>query len=527
MGFPTRYRVLLAAFLLLGASSPAQAQSDGSRSIRVIEVRRVGVFDSAESANSGLFRFVNRMHFQTRESVIRSELLFRPGDPFDSGLVAETARNLRNLALFRSVMIDSVRSDSGLVARVWTSDAWTTSLGVDFQTSGGQGYFNTSYIDSNFLGLGSEVLLRYGQYSDYNATELEYTHPRLIARRVDVDVYHESQSTGNVSFVVLDYPFRTLASPFGISLTAREADGRVLRFLAGRAAAVDTLQNRTMKFLLRAGKAVHADARDYVRIGLMAQLLRNDYLDESSRDSFPRNLTLAIGPTLDISHAHFLTTDDYHHLHQVEDVDLSASLSLGALMVTRPGVHAVAPFGRLRLGEAIPGGFGILEGMASGQFSSTGLDSGSAVIGATITFRAGGTRQRLFLHAEAGTSFNTAPLDQYDLGLGFGPRAFGSHAFTGDRYHNLTAEYRYTISPELGHVAAVGVALFADRGGAWYEGSASRVGTDVGIGLRIGPTREAGLRTLGIDLVRRFANDVKGAGWVLVVGKGFTFNIAQ
>ena len=90
-----------------------------------------------------------------------------------------------------------------------------------------------------------------------------------------------------------------------------------------------------------------------------------------------------------------------------------------------------------------------------------------------------------------------------------------------------TAEYRYTLAPELGHLAGVGLAAFVDHGGAWYAGSARRTGTDVGMGIRLGPTRQADLRTVRIDLVRRFATDIAAAGWVIVVGKGFTFQLAQ
>jgi hemolysin activation/secretion protein len=108
-----------------------------------------------------------------------------------------------------------------------------------------------------------------------------------------------------------------------------------------------------------------------------------------------------------------------------------------------------------------------------------------------------------------------------------GPRAFPSHAFTGDRAWFATAEYRYRVIPDLAKLAGIGVAAFADRGGAWFAGSPQRNGTDVGIGLRIGPTRQADLRTMRIDLARRFANDVEPAGWVVVVGKGFTFRTAQ
>ncbi len=513
--------------VLLGSVSSAEAQSDTSRIVRAIEIRRLGIFDSAEATRSWLFRLANQLHYETRESVIRSELLFQPGMPIDSAAITETLRNLRGLGLFRNVAIDTVRTDSGLVARVTAADAWTTSPGFDFETTGGQGYFAASFIENNFVGMGSQVLTRYGTYPDYNATELEYTHPRLIANRIDIDVYHERQSSANLSFLVLAYPFRAIASPFGLSLTSRTFDGEVLRYTAGPTARIDTLQNRTTKFFLQAAKAVRANASGYVRVGLIVQVLRNDFLAESSSAAFPSHVSVAVGPTLDISRAHFLTTTNYHHLHQTEDVDLSSSLSIGALVVASSGKHGVAPFARIRLGTELPDGFGILEGMTSGQFLSTGLDSGSAVLGATAVFRLGGNRQRLLFHVEGGIAHNVSPTDQFEMGTTYGPRAFGAHSFTGDRYHLTTAEYRYTISPELGKVAGIGLAVFADHGGAWYAGSTPRSGSDVGIGLRIGQTRDADLRTLGIDLTRRFANDALGAGWMIVVGKGFTFTLAQ
>jgi hypothetical protein len=181
----------------------------------------------------------------------------------------------------------------------------------------------------------------------------------------------------------------------------------------------------------------------------------------------------------------------------------------------------------MRLGVPIPGGFGFVEGRSSGIFSATGLDSGTTTIGATAVLSPGSIRQRVLLHAEGSWGKNLAIGSDFDLGFGVGPRAFRSHAFTGDRSWFTTAEYRYTLFPEVWKLAGLGVAAFADHGGAWFAGSAERRGTDVGVGLRIGPTRQADLRTIRIDLARRFANDVEGAGWVVVVGKGFTFGIAQ
>src|SRR5205814_2375687 len=106
---------------------------------------------------------------------------------------------------------------------------------------------------------------------------------------------------------------------------------------------------------------------------------------------------------------------------------------------------------------------------------------------------------------------------------GSGPRAFGSHAFTGDRSFFGTAEYRYTLVDDLGGLVGLGLAGFVDHGGAWYAGSPRRSGWDAGIGLRVGASRSADTPALRFDLAHRFANDIEKAGWVLSIGKGLPF----
>ena len=114
---------------------------------------------------------------------------------------------------------------------------------------------------------------------------------------------------------------------------------------------------------------------------------------------------------------------------------------------------------------------------------------------------------------------------EFDLGLDFGPRAYRSHAFTGDRMVFATAEYRYAVIPNLWGLAGFGLAAFVDHGGAWYDGFERRLGWDAGVGLRIGLSRDTSLSSLRIDLARRFATDVEPAGWVLVIAKGLAFSL--
>jgi len=70
----------------------------------------------------------------------------------------------------------------------------------------------------------------------------------------------------------------------------------------------------------------------------------------------------------------------------------------------------------------------------------------------------------------------------------------------------------------------LGVAAFADWGGAWYDGSPQRTGKDWGAGLRFGSMRAAsGKGATRIDVARRYANDAVTSQWVISIGSGFAF----
>jgi hypothetical protein len=184
--------------------------------------------------------------------------------------------------------------------------------------------------------------------------------------------------------------------------------------------------------------------------------------------------------------------------------------------------NGAAPDVSGRVGAKIPAGFAYLDVRADGLYTGAGLDSGSVQLGATAVVQPG-PRHVAILHLDTGWLKDPSPGEEFDLGLGSGPRAFGSHAFTGDRSFFATAEYRYTVAEDFLGLVGLGVAGFADHGGAWYSGSRRRVGWDAGIGLRLGANRSSDTDALRFDLAHRFANDVEQAGWVLTVGKGFAF----
>lgn len=520
-------RGTLAVFLAVAFPVFLEAQSPAdtaSRTIRAVSVQRNDIFDPAEST-SWFTRLANRLHITTREGVVRRELLLRPGEPYDSARAAETARNLRALGVFREVRVDSVRSDSGLVLRVATHDGWSTRPDFRFKSTGGETEYVLAFIEDNLLGTASQASVKYRKTPDRSSTSFSFLQPRFISRTVRFGIEYQDRSDGRRFLMVAGQPFYSLASRGSVLLRAEDRKERVLRFVGGARIAADTLRREYQLLRLEAGVAFRASSRGYLRVGALAQLRQDGFADESA-SGVPTENTGAIGPFLEWRRARYIVARGFVGFGREEDVDVSTAIRVGAF--TAPASFGyqrdgVAPFIAGRAGTSYGAGFLFLDFKANGLYDSGGLDSGSVTVGGTVVFQPG-SRHTLVLHGDGGWIRNALPGEDFDLGLGTGPRAFRSHSFTGDRSFFATAEYRYTLKDELWKVVGIGVAGFVDYGGAWYDGAPRRSGWDAGIGLRLGASRAAGVEAIRIDLTRRFATDIEGAGWLLVVGKGLTFS---
>jgi hypothetical protein len=492
--------------------------------IRAVELERRDIFDPDE--HGWVARLGNALHVMTRPAAVRRELRFAPGEVFDSARAAESERNLRALGIFRRVRIDSVRTDSGLVARVLTKDGWSTQVDYRFRSAGGQIEFTIGLIEKNFLGTATAAAVRYQKTTDRSTVAFAFRRPRLIAGRIGVGAQYEDRSDGRLVALLIEQPFFALTSPWAFGVSGEDHDERVLRFYDGQPVARDTLSRRFTIARGAAAWALSASERGFVRLGVQAQVRRDDFIVEGAPGPFPRTVTAAVGPYLVWNRANFLVATGYAGFAREEDVDLGATVRFGLMAAPRAFGYerdGIAPLVIARLGGRVPLGFGYLEGLAGGLYDSSGLDSGSVQLAATVVLQP--TRHQVgILHVEGGWIENPLPGSEFDLGLGRGPRAFRSHAFTGDRSIFATAEYRVTVADDFLGMVGLGVAGFVDHGGAWYDGSPRRTGWDAGMGIRLGASRSTDTEALRFDLARRFANDAQPAGWVLTVGKGFVFS---
>jgi hypothetical protein len=500
----------------------SEPQADSARLVRGVVVVRHGIFDPNEEA-SWWARFGNALHVTTRRRVVEREILFKAGEPFDSARVAETARNLRALGVFRRVLIDSMRTDSGLVLRVTTKDGWSTRPTIDFSSAGSQTAWAIGLEELNLFGNAAYGSLTYSDHPDRTSLTAVFRQPRLFANKVYLQLGVQDRSDGRSLSFGMGQPFLSLASRSGASVAAVDFNGDVLRFFEGERTASLVLRRRFALLRADAARAVAASSRGFVRLGLLGQVRRDDFLERAAVGTapFPRTVTAAVGPYLWVNRSSYMVVRNFRSFLREEDIELSEGFLIGTYLAPsafgydRDGLGLQA---NALAGTRLPGGFATFRAQATGLVTGEGLDSGTVRLSGTWLVQPV-PRHSLTLFAQGGWQENPVPGEEFDLGLGRGPRAFYAHAFTGDRFVNFTAEYRWTAAEDLWNVIGLGLAGFLDHGGAWYAGSRRRTGTDAGIGIRFGPSRTAEGGSLSIDVARRFATDVQAGGWAIVVSR--------
>lgn len=124
------------------------------RTVGEIRIERQQVFDPD---GNWLERTANKTHRLTRERVIRRDLLFRPGDPFDPQLIVRNKQLLRSRDYIAEAEIipcidplDPTRID----LTVRTRDSWSITLDGAWET---QGRTTATVYDANILGSGNTL----------------------------------------------------------------------------------------------------------------------------------------------------------------------------------------------------------------------------------------------------------------------------------------------------------------------------------------------------------------------------------
>jgi hypothetical protein len=519
--FPVRLRIARWPLILLFLPAAAGAQQ---AVIDSVAVETHDIFLPDEVEGNVFAGIMNALHMRTRPAVVRQELLFRAGDTLDRRRLEETERNLRRRGIFRRVVIDTVRVDGRLVARVFTSDGWTTNLDFGLSFTGHTLTWRAGAIEQNVLGTGHALGVIYRDEPDRHALRLLTQINRPFGTRALLSGYYDELSDGRAGGWAGGVPFLATEHRVGVELPGQAASRRIIQWRDG-----DTLAVRWQRAFVQqvaVGWAPRASPSGYVRIGVLGQIRQEHYvLISDTALAVPDDVTAAVGVYADVTRSRFLEVTHYNGFAREEDVDLGLRAVFQVWVAPRAFGYTeggVGPLLEVQAGVGVPQVFARLRAHAHGMFTASGVDSGLVRGALTLASRVI-PRQATVLHVEAGAQRNPAPGAEFDIGHGLGPRGFQPHAFTGTRTAWGVLEHRVFLADALFDLVGVGLAGFLDYGGAWYADQAPRVGGNVGLGLRMGGTTSTGPNVGRLDVAYRFGDGWSGRRWVVSFGQAYEF----
>ena len=487
----------------------AELEASGAL-VREVILDRRNIFDLSDpEENKWLYRWANRLHIVTRESVIDSQLLFRPGDEFSGRLLEESARILRANRFIIDAKIEPVHYEDGTVdVRVTTQDVWSLTPDLSFSRSGGENRFSLGVEETNLLGRGQLLRLNYVDNVDRTSTRFDFEDRNLGTSWWSTFLRLADNSDGDTQFLSLIRPFHALDA----------------RWTAGGWVSSD--DRRTALYSLGDEVAEYRRQRDYhTAFGGWSAGLRNGWVkrytagfvydDNRFSEALDPELPAVIPEDRRLIYPYLgveILQDDFDTSSNTNQIGRTEDFFMGTRVTASLGwadTSFDADRDALIFSASAHKGFGslqktslLLDLRSDGRVESGETKNAKTRLNARFYHRQ--SEKRLFFMTLSGTVGHDLDLDNpVQLGGKSGLRGYPLRYQTGDAKMLFTVEQRYFTDWYPWRLFRVGGAVFFDVGRTWGDNPVGEENLgwlrDVGFGLRLAPTRFSSNKVAHID----------------------------
>lgn len=524
----------LALALLVGTSLSAQAPSP----LRVgkVTIRNLDIYTSAEAARGLFYRAADRLHIETKSSVIEPFLLFHEGDEYHPERLAETERNLRALRFLKSATVVPAEPHDGVVdVTVTTQDAWSISPETQGGSKGGSSTYGVNLSDGNVLGYGKDISVGWDKGADRTRSAIEYNDPTFFAPYWNAKMRYGSNSDGYEHKIVVRRPFFSFVTPWSADFSYDGFRQQDRLYTDG----LETERFRQKHRLLVASVGTALDPNDAVANRLTAGLrvVRDDFFTLTGSPNERLAQTL---PADRAFHYLFLRYDrvenDFVKMNFVnkdlryEDFNLGRQFS-AETAISPSAFGTDRSTGFTRVGYSDGRRFSDDSFIVPSAGAETRLDAGlqNAIVHSSVMFvrrlDTGDYPRTFVARATALTGWRTDRDLQFFADGVTGLRGYRMHTFEGSRAFIVNLEERLYLGREVLQLASPGVVAFADFGNATYGGLSSLMSlkSDVGVGIRVGLPRTP-KNLLRLDFAYALNRDPLGRrGWLISFSSGQAF----
>jgi hypothetical protein len=459
--------------------------------VGTITVRMTPLFDAKAVTRGGFYRVADRLQMTTRESLIRTFLLFHTGDELDEARIRESERNLRQLDFLRSVtIIESAAHDGVIDVVVTTEDAWTTDFNADYSNDGGRAVYEFDVTQKNLFNRGGEVSLRFAHGIYRHTATIEVIDPELFGPYWIADALAADSSDGNEQRASIERPLFSYGTPYTVAASFDHLLQNSRTYDSGFIDAVFRQSHR--EAFLQGGRVIRS------RPAVMTRVLGGvDLLDDSFRPmqgTAPENRAFRYFEAgIDRTRFNFVSLDHVDFGMRKQDFNLGAHAAM--FLAVSPATHGHGVTERVRgdgsYGREI-GPHSFLMTRATGSMRINFAKTNAILSDDTrLIVRFPTVHPQTFVaHARVDIGWDVDRDVQFLADGRNGLRAYPNFSFEGDRRIILNAEHRWFLGRELMQLFEPGGALFVDSGQAATGGlHLHGFKTDLGVGIRCGISR--------------------------------------
>lgn len=515
-----------------GVSIHAQAKEAIASCVKIntIQINTLDVFEGKEKGNL-IRRALDALHYVTRESIIRTELLFTEGDCYNLELVEETQRILRRMDVLSEAHVETLPVDEHSVdMRITTRDRFTLRAEVSGSRSGGESKGRISFGERNILGFNKAFFYSSSKKSnDETITQYAYEDSRFF-NDYAINTVYEEQDNNVLEKYSLYKPYRSLSdkNSYGISYNK---DGIAVEYNAGNSVEYDIpkkSESTSLAYSVELGSRYQSRR---IQLGLASSRIQYQAIDELPDVTFSGRLKKT---DLDIaynwqSRDDFIAMERIDNPYLIQDIGLLTSFSLGGGLQWREennkNKHHTKVSAQFAQVQLIHDSFLLSYQLRSDYRLYAGEIKESNFEAFTRGYYLLDYDKSIVL----GASFNHQRLNDelylpMTIGGEIGLRGYDNGTFSGNKRIITNIEFRDRF-PSPSNEILLAHAVFIDTGYAWKTNQSITLGelrSNIGWGLRVQVPSLFGRTVLRLDLATPINHNELGL--TITLGPIFRYN---
>jgi hypothetical protein len=444
--------------------------------------------------------YANNLHITTKNHIVIRELLFKRGDFLELRLLHETERLLRSKSFIKSAeIVPSEICGDKVSINVKTHDNWTLTPGISYGRTGGVNKYAFELQEKNLFGYGKSLEFKYKNGLDRTQKSIKYNDDNLFGTRNKLDAIYENNSDGKLNFINFYHPFFSLDSTktWGV----RYFDNQRITPIYDSGVIVDEIGQNRETYSINYGRLATRtnDSVHRLVLGFTSDVSSFFNSDDFANTLLPEKRSYDY-PWLSYEYfkEDFVERTNLNRMGRIEDISLGHRFfaKFGASF-SDSSMHYFLNYSK--------GLYARNNDMLLVKSSLNGIYDDSTHINSVLDmnlnwYHSQSSNKTFFTRLSLTKSHNLFAENRQYLGGETGLRGYPLRFQNGENKFLLTLEQRFFYNWYPLKTFKFASAIFIDTGAAWNKGEDYTQVTNIGVGLRLVPTRTSSGQIIHLDV---------------------------